>query len=57
MASLGRLSRALLRAPLHQTRQFSAAAGEHEGGRCTKENDMFVMLIGVWLYHIKTFCS
>lgn len=57
MASLGRLSRALLRAPLHQTRQFSAAAGEHEGGRCTKENAMFVMLIGVWLYHIKTFCS
>ncbi|XP_012681686.1 cytochrome c oxidase subunit 6A, mitochondrial [Clupea harengus] len=35
MASLGRLSRAVLRAPLAQARQLSAAAGAHgahEGG-------------------------
>ncbi|KAG5280560.1 hypothetical protein AALO_G00061510 [Alosa alosa] len=31
MASLGRLSRALLRAPLSQTRQFSAAAAHGHG--------------------------
>lgn len=41
MASLGRLSRAVLRAPLAQARQLSAAAGAHgahEGGGCTMAN-------------------